>query len=222
MWVWFWVRKIPWSRKWHPTPAFLESFPSRGTCQAIVCGVTKSWAWLGDWAHTHTHRGCQNIKYRKFKTWLISTAGLTFKALPYPTFLWTMWSAAEFLVLEGIQTELDAHALGILEKGCLLEELFERLLLDNYSSWLTQKCLLVTGKFKPFRYSWIQEYTSCHQKFAPLCCLAEISSAFTLSWYIANSIRWENKIFQIIPGQVLGLVVRAQFLGRCPSLTPSL
>ena len=96
-------------------------------------------------------------------------------------FLWTMWSAAEFLVLEGIQTELDAHVLGILEKGCLLEELFERLLLDNYSSWLTQKCLLVTGKFEPFRYSWIQEYTSCLQKFAPLCCLAEVSTAFTLS-----------------------------------------
>lgn len=47
-----------------------------------------------------------------------------------------MWSAAEFLVLEGIQTELDAYVFGILEKGCLLEELFERLLLDNTQAGL--------------------------------------------------------------------------------------
>ena len=57
-----------------------------------------------------------------------------------------MLAVAEFPVLESIQAELDAHVLGILEKGCLRrlkEKLFGRRLLENYSNWLKQKrCLL--------------------------------------------------------------------------------
>ena len=38
-----WVGKIPWSRKWQPTPvSCLESSMGRGTWQATIHGVTKS------------------------------------------------------------------------------------------------------------------------------------------------------------------------------------
>ena len=39
-----WVGKIPWRRKWQPTPVFLpgESFDG-GSCQPTVSKVTKSW-----------------------------------------------------------------------------------------------------------------------------------------------------------------------------------
>ena len=49
-----WVGKIPWRRKWQPTPVFLpgESM-DRGAWWAPVDGVTKSWTWLS--AHTETN-----------------------------------------------------------------------------------------------------------------------------------------------------------------------
>ena len=38
-----WVGKIPWRRKWHPTPGFLPGeSQDRGAWRAIVHGVTKS------------------------------------------------------------------------------------------------------------------------------------------------------------------------------------
>ena len=37
-----WVRKIPWRRKWQPTPVFLPGKSCRGTWQATLHGVTKS------------------------------------------------------------------------------------------------------------------------------------------------------------------------------------
>ena len=42
-----WVRKIPWRRKWQPTPVFLpgESL-DRGAWWATAHGVTKSHRWL--------------------------------------------------------------------------------------------------------------------------------------------------------------------------------
>ena len=45
------VRKIPWSRKWHPTPIFLpENSMGRGAWQATV------WhSWVTEHTHTHTH-----------------------------------------------------------------------------------------------------------------------------------------------------------------------
>jgi len=40
-----WVRKIPWRRKWHPTPIFLPGQSmDRGDWRAIVNGVAKSQA----------------------------------------------------------------------------------------------------------------------------------------------------------------------------------
>ena len=50
-----WVRKIPWWRKWQPTPVFLPG-RSHGqrSLQATACGVTKSWTQLSYWAHTHS------------------------------------------------------------------------------------------------------------------------------------------------------------------------
>ena len=46
-----WVGKIPWRRKWQPTPVFLPG-ESHGQRRATVCGVTKSRTWLSDWAST--------------------------------------------------------------------------------------------------------------------------------------------------------------------------
>ena len=49
-----WVGKIPWRRKWQPTPLFLpREFLDSGACQAIVHGVTKSQIQL-KWLGTHT------------------------------------------------------------------------------------------------------------------------------------------------------------------------
>ena len=42
-----WVCKIPWRRKWQPTPVFcLENSMDRGALQTTVHGVTKSQTWL--------------------------------------------------------------------------------------------------------------------------------------------------------------------------------
>ena len=50
-----WVRKIPWRRKWQPTPVFLlGNLVDGGAWWATVHGVTKSWTQLS------TH-----IKYSK-------------------------------------------------------------------------------------------------------------------------------------------------------------
>ena len=39
-----WVRKIPWRRKWQPTPVFLHGNPmDRGAWQATVLGATECW-----------------------------------------------------------------------------------------------------------------------------------------------------------------------------------
>ena len=47
-----WVGKIPWRRKWQPTPVFLlgKFHGQRGAWWAIVHGVAKSWTWLSHWA----------------------------------------------------------------------------------------------------------------------------------------------------------------------------
>ena len=46
-----WVGKIPWSRKWLPTPIFLPGkFHDRGVWQITVHGVAKSWTQLSDCA----------------------------------------------------------------------------------------------------------------------------------------------------------------------------
>ena len=50
-----WVRKIPWSRKWQPTPVFLpRKFRGQKSLVAIVHGVEKSQISLINWARTHT------------------------------------------------------------------------------------------------------------------------------------------------------------------------
>ena len=44
-----WVGKIPWRRKWQPTPLFLPGeFLDRGAWRATVHGVTKSGTRLSD------------------------------------------------------------------------------------------------------------------------------------------------------------------------------
>ena len=48
-----WTGKIPWSRKWYPSPVFLprESQGQRTRLCYSPWG-TKSWTWLSDWIHT--------------------------------------------------------------------------------------------------------------------------------------------------------------------------
>ena len=42
-----WAGKIPWRRKWQPTPIFLPGKShGRGVWQTTVHGVSKSWTWL--------------------------------------------------------------------------------------------------------------------------------------------------------------------------------
>ena len=36
-----WVGKIPWRKKWQPTPVFLPGESHRGACQATVHGVAR-------------------------------------------------------------------------------------------------------------------------------------------------------------------------------------
>ena len=44
-----WVRKIPWRRKWQPTPVFLPGNPmDRGDRWTTIHGVTTSQTWLSD------------------------------------------------------------------------------------------------------------------------------------------------------------------------------
>jgi len=51
-----WVRKIPWRRKWQPTPGFLPGKPiDRGAWRATVHGVAQSQTQQCSRAHTHTH-----------------------------------------------------------------------------------------------------------------------------------------------------------------------
>ena len=49
-----WVGKIPWRRKWQPTPVFLPGKSHRGTWWATAHGVGKNQIWLC--SHTHTQR----------------------------------------------------------------------------------------------------------------------------------------------------------------------
>ena len=49
-----WIRKIPWSRKWQPTPvSCLENSIDWGAWRATVHRVAKSWAVLSSHAHMH-------------------------------------------------------------------------------------------------------------------------------------------------------------------------
>ena len=49
-WVQFLVRKIPWRRKWQPTPVLsLENSVDRGAWPTTVHGITRSWTQLSDW-----------------------------------------------------------------------------------------------------------------------------------------------------------------------------
>ena len=44
-----WIGKIPWRRKWLPTPVFLPgNTMDRGAWWSTVHGTTKSWTWLID------------------------------------------------------------------------------------------------------------------------------------------------------------------------------
>lgn len=74
----------------------------------------------------------------------------TIESPPTWELLWTVWPAAEFPVPESIQAELDAHVLGILEKGCICrlqgctaKTVFESPLLEHSSNLFKQKMYLL-------------------------------------------------------------------------------
>lgn len=89
-------------------------------------------------------------KTRKIKHTSNTHCRSTIESPPASELLWTVWPAAEFPVLESIQAELEAHVLGILEKGCLCrvqgctgKTVFESPLLEHSSNLLTQKMYLL-------------------------------------------------------------------------------
>ena len=57
-----WVGKIPWRRKWQPTPVFL---PGKSHGERNLAGyspwVTKSQTWLSYWAHAHILKSVQPL-----------------------------------------------------------------------------------------------------------------------------------------------------------------
>ena len=77
------IRKIPWKRKWQPTPVFLPGNPiNRGAWWATVHGVTKSQIQLSDFHFGYTilvttcpfhSGGKESIAWNK----LVSKAGST-------------------------------------------------------------------------------------------------------------------------------------------------
>ena len=57
-----WVGKIPWNRKWQPTPVFCLGNPmDSGAWPATVYGVTKSRTQLRNWAHASVSYGFMEI-----------------------------------------------------------------------------------------------------------------------------------------------------------------
>jgi len=69
-----WMGKIPWRRKWHPTPAFLPtlaSLPGKSHGQRSLAGyspkVAKSWTRMSDWACMHA---CLILSWRDMASWL--------------------------------------------------------------------------------------------------------------------------------------------------------
>ena len=79
-----WVWKIPWSRKWQPTPIFLpgESHGQRGLV-ATIYGVTsigydRATNYMHTYTHTHTHiymymyRERSLIAYMSIKAFTVS------------------------------------------------------------------------------------------------------------------------------------------------------
>ena len=63
-----WVRKIPWRRKWQPTPVFLPENPmDRGTWKATVHRVTKNWIQLSDFFTSMTNP--QLTSFSMMKSW---------------------------------------------------------------------------------------------------------------------------------------------------------
>ena len=65
MWVLSLLGKIPWNRKWQPTPVLS---PGKSYGQRILVDYSslghKNQSWLSDWAHTHTH--IQALQWRCF------------------------------------------------------------------------------------------------------------------------------------------------------------
>ena len=57
-----WVGKIPWKRKWQPTPVLLpgKSHGRRSLVQATIHGVAKSWAPLSDFTFTFQYSCLEN------------------------------------------------------------------------------------------------------------------------------------------------------------------
>ena len=65
----FWVGKIPWRRKWHPTPVFLlGNSMDRGAWWATVHGVTKSQTGLSNYNNCNPIRSVRVVQFLGFTT----------------------------------------------------------------------------------------------------------------------------------------------------------
>ena len=84
-----WVEKIPWRRKWLLQYSGLENSMDRGTWQATVYGVAKSWTWL-KWLSTQEN---EKIEQRSSENSKRSHSDKVFTNLPWanillPSYAW--------------------------------------------------------------------------------------------------------------------------------------
>ena len=111
-----WVRKIPWRRKWQPTPVFLpgESQGQRAW-RAIAHGVTKSQTGLS--AHTHNRTPFESITRPQVEKLLRgSSSGLLRKLCLSP---WVGKSQKQDAREEGPRTEVNSE--GKVQSWCSQE-----------------------------------------------------------------------------------------------------
>ena len=70
-----WIGKIPWRRKWQPTPVFLPGKSmDREAWLATVHGVAKSWTWLSDWTQRHTVFPTQDGEQLEGRHWILHSS----------------------------------------------------------------------------------------------------------------------------------------------------
>ena len=82
------IGKIPWRRKWQPTPIFLpgKSHGQRSLAGNSPWGCKRVWR---DWAHTCDER------YERFRVPLLSCKPVLVQMLsgPFPVILWELWDS---------------------------------------------------------------------------------------------------------------------------------
>ena len=153
-----WVRKIPWSRKWHPTPVFLpgESHGQRSLVGYSLWGP-KSWTWL-------KRRACMRYSLRSalYLCWrfafsvpgLVSWVVLGFPIKSNVHFLRASWSQfaevkcgsysrAQMSCLPGYRVALTTSEITDVVCVCVYKEIFFSL--KKYEKKSLKSIILIKG-----------------------------------------------------------------------------